>query len=241
MTHAQTPRLLPKLVLAGFILLLVLIGFLTFFPASRLGVGPGLNLILVVGALAWAVQRQFHRYETIIREQTQSLDLSGVQLQHGATHDALTGLPNRGLFYRRLNEALTHAAQESLKATVLHINLDQFKAINSQHGHSVGDSLLQVAASRLRKSVRATDTVARLGGDEFAVILLGAGEEAQISRIRNTIETSMAAPLDLGDITIQPACTCGHAVYPDDGAEADPLVHLADRRMQDIRRTRTPA
>jgi diguanylate cyclase (GGDEF)-like protein len=233
---------MPKLILAGFILLLILIGFVTFFPighgASLIGIALGLQLILLIGALAWAVQGQFSRYERTIREQMQSLDLSGVQLQYGATHDALTGLPNRGLFYRRLGEALTHARQENLKATVLHVNLDQFKAINDQHGHSVGDSLLQVTANRLRKSVRTTDTVARLGGDEFAVILLGAGEEAQIARIRGAIETSMAAPLDLGDITIEPACTCGHAIYPDDGVDTDPLMHVADTRMQEKRRTR---
>jgi diguanylate cyclase (GGDEF)-like protein len=198
----------------------------------------GLALTLLASVIAFLTYRQMRRHATTISEQMHALEATGVQLRHEATHDPLTGLPNRSLFYHRLNEALTHARQETLKTTVIYVDLDNFKQVNDQHGHAVGDSLLQVVAGRLLRSVRATDTVARLGGDEFALILLGAGETAQVDHIRQEIKRNMDNPLQLGEITLQPACSCGYAVFPEDGDTMDTLLHAADTRMYEVKRQR---
>lgn len=206
--------------------------------AITVNLALGLALILLACAIALVTYRQLNRYARTICEQMRALEKTGVQLKHEATHDPLTGLPNRSLFYHRLVEALMHAQQDKLKATVLYVDLDDFKPVNDLHGHAVGDSLLQSVAGRLLKSVRATDTVARLGGDEFAVILLGVGDEGQITQIKQEIERNMRVPLNLGDITLAPSCSCGHAVYPLDGDGMDTLLNTADTRMYEVKRLR---
>ncbi|NTV94883.1 MAG: diguanylate cyclase [Thiobacillus sp.] len=201
-------------------------------------IGLGGALLLLACLIAYLTYRQMGRHADTIGEQMRTLERTGLQLRHEATHDPLTGLPNRSLFYHRLMEALAHAKQDRLKATVLYVDLDEFKPVNDQHGHAVGDSLLQIVAGRLLGSVRATDTVARLGGDEFAVILLGVGEPEQIDAIKAEIKRNLHSPLELGGIDLQPSCSCGHAVYPDDGDSMDTLLHAADSRMYEIKRRR---
>ncbi|MFA5081512.1 MAG: diguanylate cyclase [Hydrogenophilaceae bacterium] len=206
--------------------------------AITIDLALGLTLILLACAIAYFTYRQMGRYANTICVQMEALEMTGVQLKHEATHDPLTGLPNRSLFYHRLVEAMTHAQQDRLKATVIYIDLDDFKPVNDRHGHAVGDSLLQVVAGRLLNSVRATDTVARLGGDEFAVILLGVGDPERIAQIEQEIRRNMAMPVQLDDITLQPSCSCGHAVFPDDGDSMDTLLNAADTRMYEVKRQR---
>lgn len=201
----------------------------------------GTLLTVLAGAIAVFTYRQMRRYAGTIQEQMVALEETGVQLQHEATHDTLTGLPNRGLFYHRLREALSHASQEGLKATVLYLDLDNFKPVNDQYGHAVGDSLLQAVAGRLLQSVRATDTVARLGGDEFALVLLGMGEADQIAGVRREIETNLRETLAMGDVTLYPGCSIGQAVFPEDGETMDELLHIADARMYEFKRAHKKA
>ncbi|MFZ5482778.1 MAG: diguanylate cyclase domain-containing protein [Pseudomonadota bacterium] len=170
-----------------------------------------------------------------------ALEKTGVQLKHEATHDPLTGLPNRTLFYHRLMEALAFAREEGIKATVIYVDLDHFKPVNDQHGHAVGDSLLQVVAGRLLGAVRATDTVARLGGDEFAIILLGVGDPDRVAMILKELQQAVRIPVQLGELTLLPACSCGHATYPEDGDAMDTLLHIADTRMYEAKRRRNHA
>lgn len=200
----------------------------------------GLLLILLACLIAYLTYRQTRLHVDTISAQMQALEETGVQLRHEATHDPLTGLANRNLFYSRLAEALTHARQDGLEATVLYIDLDDFKPINDQYGHTVGDDLLKAVAARLLKSVRATDTVARLGGDEFGVILLGVGDAGRITEIDNEIKRKVGEPLQVGDLTLRPSCSCGHAVYPRDGSGMDTLLHAADVRMYAVKRQRKP-
>ena len=112
------------------------------------------------------------RQITAFRDNHELLD----QLDHSATHDALTQLPNRELFHERLNQALIDS--DGLHISVILIDLDDFKTVNDTLGHAAGDTLLIAVADRLRESVRAEDTVARLGGDEFAIVMRGGGEPA---------------------------------------------------------------
>lgn len=198
----------------------------------------GAALLLLAASIAYFTYRQMDRYADTISGQMAALEQTGRQLKHEASHDPLTGLPNRSLFYHRLVEALSHAAQDGLKATILYVDLDDFKPVNDRYGHAAGDSLLQIVAGRLLNSVRANDTVARLGGDEFAVILLGVGDADRIGLITREIKGNVVKPAQLGEVELRTACSCGYAVYPDDGDTMDALLHAADSRMYALKRAR---
>ncbi|MGV3629080.1 MAG: diguanylate cyclase domain-containing protein [Betaproteobacteria bacterium] len=113
------------------------------------------------------------------------------QLVHQATHDVLTGLPNRSLFHDRLKQAMARCARNGTLMAVMYLDIDKFKAINDTLGHDMGDRLLKAFSRRLTDCVRATDTVARLGGDEYAVVLENLGVRENGERIAEKIVQSM--------------------------------------------------
>lgn len=193
-------------------------------------------LILLGCLIALVTWRQLDRYARTICDQVIALEDGSRRLEHQATHDALTELPNRNLFHRRLVEALVHACQEGMKTTVIYVDLNKFKPVNDLHGHDVGDALLKEVAKRLLSAVRNTDTVARLGGDEFGIVLLGLGEERQIHDVKAEIHAKMQAQLEINGIELFPSCSCGHATYPDDGENLEQLLKVADTRMYEIKR-----
>lgn len=195
-------------------------------------------LVALASLIAVLTLRAFKRNSKLICEQMEALEHAGVQLQHEASHDALTGLANRSLFYQRLMHAIDHARDESMGVTVFYVDLDHFKPVNDQYGHSTGDSLLQIITARLLESVRTTDTVARLGGDEFALVLLGISSTEQIDKLRSNIEAAVGRPATIGDIILHPGCSIGHATFPNDGDSMDALLHTADTRMYEIKRAR---
>lgn len=195
-------------------------------------------VILLAIVIAVIAIRQLRMHARTIDAQLRALEEAGIELEHEATHDALTGLANRTLFYRRLQQAIVHAREEKLKAAVLYIDLDDFKPVNDTYGHAVGDALLQVVTGRILKHVRTTDTVARLGGDEFAVVLLGIGEVELIERIKANIIANIRQPAHISGYELLPGCSVGHAIYPDDGEAMDALLHAADVRMYEAKRAR---
>ncbi|WP_443072174.1 diguanylate cyclase [Streptomyces sp. WMMC1477] len=140
------------------------------------------------------------------------------QLQHNASHDPLTDLPNRALFTDRVRQALTGRREgdgPDRDAAVLFIDLDGFKAVNDRLGHQAGDELLVQAGRRLLESVRAGDTAARLGGDEFAAFILGDGSGGQAEREVRVLEIADRLRARLS----QP--------YPLDGSAAEPEARVA--------------
>ncbi len=154
------------------------------------------------------------------------------ELHHQATHDALTGLPNRALMQDRLRQSLRLAAPKGETLWVVSLDLDHFKFVNGRLGHKGGDRLLQAVAERLQAGVRPVDTVARLGGDEFVLLLLpepGAGcpRGDEVQRLL----AALAAPLVVDGQELFVTGSAGVAVYPADGAEAEQLVERADIAM----------
>ncbi len=126
------------------------------------------------------------------------------KLQHDATHDALTGLPNRAVFMTRLNEALVKSREiRDYRVSVLFIDLDRFKYVNDSLGHLIGDALLIEIAARLRECMRPSDIVARLGGDEFTILVEGRYDISEVIRIADRIQQKFGIPFDLQ----------GHEVY----------------------------
>jgi diguanylate cyclase (GGDEF)-like protein/PAS domain S-box-containing protein len=148
-----------------------------------------------------------------------------------ANFDTLTGLPNRRLFYDRLEQELKKSHRTGNPLALLFIDLDRFKEINDTLGHAKGDLLLEDAARRIVSCVRETDTVARLGGDEFTVILPEFGERAHLERIVQTILHSLAQPFELGDSAGYISGSVGITLYPDDAQDVEGLLKHADQAM----------
>lgn len=152
-------------------------------------------------------------------------------LHEQATHDPLTGLPNRLLFSDRLNQRINQANRSNGQLAVMFLDLDHFKLINDTMGHNVGDLLLQAVAERLSESLRQIDTVTRMGGDEFTVILSEITNVQDAVIIAKRVLDSLSAPFLLQSQEIFVSTSIGISVYPADGVDAQTLVRNADTAM----------
>ncbi|GAB4578016.1 MAG: hypothetical protein Fur0022_07480 [Anaerolineales bacterium] len=157
------------------------------------------------------------------------------QLHHLATHDPLTGLPNRSLFFDRLNQALSRARRTHLKVGVLFIDLDGFKEVNDTFGHAMGDQLLQAIAKQLTTCFRKNDTLARVGGDEFIMIFEDIQELEQAIILSERVLSALQEPFVLRGKAILLSGSLGLSLFPDDGEEAERLVSRADKAMYAIK------
>jgi len=152
-------------------------------------------------------------------------------LNYMANYDALTGLPNRNRFQRRLQDAIANAEVRDTRFALLFLDLDSFKGINDALGHAVGDEVLKIAANRLRQTIRESDTVARLGGDEFTVILENIGDHRDVALIAERIADTFSHAFVVGDRDLGTSCSVGITMYPDDGTEMTDLLKNADIAM----------
>ncbi|PRA52608.1 MULTISPECIES: diguanylate cyclase domain-containing protein [Pseudomonas] len=158
-------------------------------------------------------------------------------LAHQASHDSLTGLPNRAFFEGRLMRSLRTAKKYDERLAVLFLDSDRFKDINDQYGHAAGDAVLTAVATRVRAQLREEDLVGRLGGDEFAVLLTPLHKVEDAERIADKIIASMQAPVQLADgQTVQTSLSVGIAIFPDHGATPGSLLHAADAAMYQAKR-----
>ena len=153
------------------------------------------------------------------------------QLAHRATHDELTGLPNRVLLEDRLQQALHTSARYGTGTAVVFIDLDDFKIVNDSLGHDTGDVLLKEVAARLRAMVRETDTVSRFGGDEFVAVLSAAHHGERPAEIISRMMAALAEPIRLGDVQHTVTASIGYCCYPGDGEDAQTLLRHADLAM----------
>lgn len=159
-----------------------------------------------------------------------------------ATHDELTGLPNRRLYEDRFNIALDRAKRGNSRFAVLIIDLNRFKQVNDTLGHHVGDLLLKTVSERFLVVLRKVDTVARTGGDEFTMILEGVDSLVGTERVINNIRQAMEIPIMLAGTVIDVGASMGAAIYPDEGTTQIELQAVADSRMYaDKERSRGPA
>ncbi|CAD6522682.1 hypothetical protein LMG27952_01501 [Paraburkholderia hiiakae] len=155
-----------------------------------------------------------------------------------ATHDALTGLPNRALFYDRLRQSVDLAVRSSGGLGVLNLDMDGLKPINDRYGHRAGDAAIRETATRIARRSRRVDTAARVGGDEFAVILPGiAGRGDAEAYSRRLVET-VGEPYEFEGHRIDLGVSVGVAVLPEDGTEMTALIESADRSMYETKRER---
>jgi diguanylate cyclase (GGDEF)-like protein len=148
-----------------------------------------------------------------------------------ANHDALTGLPNRHLLLDRLQNDIALAQRTGQPIGLMFLDLDNFKWVNDTLGHASGDQLLISVATRLKETVRASDTVARLGGDEFVVLLTQTESDLEIAQIAAKIIASASRPIDLAGHEFHVTTSMGISVYPNDGYDGATLLKHADTAM----------
>ena len=160
---------------------------------------------------------------------------SASDLRFAASHDALTGLANRARFLHELRSAVAEPGHES-QVGVLYLDLDGFKPINDEHGHAVGDVVLQVVGQRLVGAVRGGDLVARLGGDEFTVLCPGVSDPEALSVLAERLVQAVAEPIDVGDRSVTVGATIGIAVAPDADQSIEELVQAADGALYQAKR-----
>nr|WP_276569366.1 diguanylate cyclase [Halorhodospira halophila] len=177
-----------------------------------------------------------------VTERMQALaeaERSQEQMRHMALHDHLTGLANRALLLDRLEKALEWARRNREAVALLFIDLNHFKPINDEHGHEVGDRVLQQLARRLTGAVREVDTVARHGGDEFVILLEGVDGRRAAERVAENIVASLDEPVIVNGRRFQVSLSIGIAIYPEHGVSADELQRVADDAMYVAKADRT--
>jgi diguanylate cyclase (GGDEF)-like protein len=177
------------------------------------------------------------RLEDKVKQRTSELAAANKRLQHLADHDPLTGLPNRVLFYRHLENSILQARNHNRELAVLFIDLDNFKAINDTFGHAKGDELLQEVSKSLKSNLRESDTVARLSGDEFAVIVEQIASLQDAIFVARKLLENLSTPFELSDSTVELSASIGISVYPIDGEDPDTLVGQADSAMYRVKHT----
>ena len=206
------------------------------------GLASGLLLLgtLFTSILESRLQLVARRLSSSLEEANAELTQANHELQKRAFTDALTGLPNRVLFEDRLRHALArmnraNQLQVEECIAVLFVDLDGFKPINDSFGHSAGDRILCVAAERLARNTRESDTVARIGGDEFLLLLEGVHDRAECAEAANRVLRALGEPFNVQGKLLQIACSIGIVLHPEQG-EPDKLVANADAAMYEAKR-----
>ncbi|MDT8297637.1 MAG: diguanylate cyclase, partial [Spirochaetaceae bacterium] len=165
----------------------------------------------------------------------QNLVLANEKIAHMATHDTLTGLPNRMRIMDRLGQELNRGKRYNASLAVLFIDLDGFKEINDTFGHRAGDKVLQVLSDRLQDAIRSTDAVGRLAGDEFLVILTDDCTPENGLLLAGQIRGELSHPIDFEGNRMKVTASIGLAMYPENGTNPGDLVNAADQAMYDAK------
>jgi diguanylate cyclase (GGDEF)-like protein/PAS domain S-box-containing protein len=165
------------------------------------------------------------------KQAEEALRSSEAQMAHLATHDFLTGLPNRMLLNDRIAQSIELARRNGRKVAVLFLDMDGFKHINDSLGHPTGDMLIQVIGKRLLDCIRASDTVSRQGGDEFIVLLPDVDHPQDTAAAAKRMLEAVAGVHSIFQHNLQITCCIGASVYPDDGHDAETLIKNADTAL----------
>ena len=161
----------------------------------------------------------------------EALDEQKEILQYQAQHDAMTGLPNRVLFFDRLEQGIEKSKRQQVGLALFFIDLDKFKHINDSLGHAVGDRVLKIIAKRLKRTIRREDTLARLSGDEFTVIMEEVVHEEDASMLSEKLLEVLAEPMHIDEHTLYVSGSIGISLYPKDAQSAQNLLKYADTAM----------
>ncbi len=158
------------------------------------------------------------------------------QLKHQASHDPLTGLPNRSLFAEFAEAVLARAKRKSTRAALMFIDLDDFKEVNDRCGHEAGDDALRTVAMRFSNVVRSSDSLARIGGDEFVVMVEDVDDTQAVVTLANRLISMLDEPIETGDRRSRIGASIGISLYPDHGKDVRSLINYADKAMYSAKR-----
>lgn len=159
-----------------------------------------------------------------------------IELERYANYDKLTGIPNRRLFFERLDHTILENERDRTKFALVFIDLDGFKEINDTYGHEVGDKVLITIGSRLLECVRKSDTVARMGGDEFTMIIRHVEDQESIIEFIKKILDQLQYAMQIDSITCHVNASIGVAIYPENGQDSETLLRHSDASMYNIKR-----
>ena len=191
-------------------------------------VGASLAVMTVLRIYDGYLSSTTHEYH-------EQLELASTQLQHAATHDSLTGLPNRLLLARKLDELIKHSTARLRRFAVMLIDLDRFKEINDSLGHLAGDELLCIMSERIRSQVRASTALARLGGDEFVLVVEDLDDCRHAAGVAARLHQAISQPVTLCGIVVHVSASIGIARFPDDGSDSSALLQHADAAMYHVK------
>ncbi len=189
-----------------------------------------LEILHVKEALEQMMLQLRSRFHALTQSE-EALRESEKRLHHMAHHDTLTDMPNRLLFYDRLEHAIARAARIQGRVAVLFLDVDRFKNVNDTLGHDIGDQLLIRVAQRLKACVRNSDTVARLGGDEFVVILEDLKDQEQAAVVAQKVLTELPRPICIENLELRVTISIGISLFPEDGTHTEELMKNADVAM----------
>jgi diguanylate cyclase (GGDEF)-like protein len=157
-------------------------------------------------------------------------------LKHQASHDAMTGLPNRAAFERHLEATLRFAADTNRTFAVFVLDLNKFKQVNDTLGHQIGDDLLIEVAKRFQNTLRSSDFVARIGGDEFTVVMTPPADRDNAETMAKQLVDSIAELTEIDGQAVDTGTSIGVALYPEHGQTREDLVRVADEAMYAAKR-----
>lgn len=174
---------------------------------------------------------------TFLLDDKQNLQEANRRIAYMANHDNLTGLPNRRLLYDLIEQVIPHSRRNKREFALFYIDLDNFKPVNDNYGHEVGDEVLKIVSERLLHSFRASDTVARIGGDEFAAVIRDVeGKEAVKQVAKKAIET-LQEPVQVHEHSCSVTVSIGIAIFPENGSTFEDLMKKADKAMYMVKET----
>jgi diguanylate cyclase (GGDEF)-like protein len=201
-------------------------------PTHTLGSMINVSIVLSLTAfLIWLMAGDLRTALANVTAENERVRRSQARIEFLATHDSLTGLPNRILARDRFGHAIALARRHQTMAALVFLDLDNFKSINDSLGHPRGDELLRRVGERLTTGLRDSDTVCRQGGDEFLILLGDVRDSGDVAEIGAKLLGQLTAPLLLDGLEVSTSGSMGIAMYPDDGADFDELLKKADIAM----------
>lgn len=193
-----------------------------------------LQLLTTQAISSLEISRYYARVQNLNRsleDEIEERKRTESKLEFLANHDPLTDLPNRRLFYDRVQHSIQRAHRNAYKVALLFLDLDQFKNINDTLSHQVGDRLLQLVAQRLSNQVREEDTLGRLGGDEYVLLMEGKLDLHDLAVVAEKLLGSFREPINVDGHELHPTGSIGISLFPDDASDTDQLLRNADAAM----------
>lgn len=207
------------------------------FSVDQLDLLKTLGSYLAIALENSIIHERLRKINILLGKEKQDLQTANQQISYMANHDNLTGLPNRRLLYELVSQALPFAERNGEVIGIFYIDLDNFKPINDNYGHDVGDGVLRAVAERILNSLRSSDTVARFGGDEFIAVLRNASEKEGIRHVAAKMLENLALPVTVLEESYAITASIGISLYPSDGTTFEELLRKADDAMYRIKET----